>query len=873
MPRTRRNRFTQDSFDVSRPGGGADSFAAAQVDLGRPEGRSYARSTIALSKNRHERSWKWLDRIGEVHYAIHRGAKVAGYTKLYCHRVGPDGTIGKRLTSGIGVDIVDGIRSPYGGLRGLVERFVLMMKVPGDTYLIRTRDPSGEPNGYDFLSASELDISGLGMAIPGDKERVVRTDDKRQIRRITLPNAENGPLGHVIKPEDFLGRVWRPSGQYVDAPDSPMRALDTECELLYTLTLGIKAKILNRLTLAGLMVLDKSVAKASSAAPTAEENQFHQNAVLNQIINAMTFAVTQPDDPTSAMPILLQTTGETAPKDAVALITTDRELWQTDMELRKELIDRIIMGLDVQPQHVRGVGDSSHWCKDSLTEIMTAEGWKRYDELAVGESVLTLNHETGLSEWNEVEAVNVFDVEDEEMLSLETRTHSSLSTMNHRWPVLQRTTEGMKTGLYRRWRTSRELTPTSHLIVAAPSAAQPQEQKWSDALVELIGWTWTEGNMSYRHGRRAPRVTIHQSHAANPENVARIRRALTDLYGPPTQGPLPSSRRGPKNDTPRWREIQRGDMTLFRVNSVIASHLDAICPHRMVGLWFVRELTPAQLELFINVSVMADGHRRPTTGQTTIGQKDPRMLDAVELAAVLAGRRVARYTRETEGFTRHVQHTLSIGSGSTCDFQHGGMSCTRYTGVVWCPTTKNRTWLARRNGKVFYTGNSAWAVSDDERRVSIQPDVEVMCWALTRLILNAELKARQYTGADRLCVWYDLTDANVKTNLAEDARQLDDRGRISAEATRRLSGIEEADAIPDIEYIRWVGVKESNPYLATYGLPEAENIDWEKVAQFSGKKNGPEADSNADPSETSPGKGAPDKPTESDTPKRLRPAG
>ena len=29
----------------------------------------------------------------------------------------------------------------------------------------------------------------------------------------------------------------------------------------------------------------------------------------------------------------------------------------------------------------------------------------------------------------------------------------------------------------------------------------------------------------------------------------------------------------------------------------------------------------------------------------------------------------------------------------------------RYEGVVWCPSTKHRNWLARRNGTVYFTGN------------------------------------------------------------------------------------------------------------------------------------------------------------------------
>jgi hypothetical protein len=33
-------------------------------------------------------------------------------------------------------------------------------------------------------------------------------------------------------------------------------------------------------------------------------------------------------------------------------------------------------------------------------------------------------------------------------------------------------------------------------------------------------------------------------------------------------------------------------------------------------------------------------------------------------------------------------------------------------GVVWCPTTENKTWFARRKGKTYFTGNSGWGGED-----------------------------------------------------------------------------------------------------------------------------------------------------------------
>jgi hypothetical protein len=69
-------------------------------------------------------------------------------------------------------------------------------------------------------------------------------------------------------------------------------------------------------------------------------------------------------------------------------------------------------------------------------EVVTADGWKAHEQLSVEEQVLTLNHETGLSEWQPLLAVNIWDVVNEPMVGIRGRGHSSVTTLNHRWPTL-----------------------------------------------------------------------------------------------------------------------------------------------------------------------------------------------------------------------------------------------------------------------------------------------------------------------------------------------------------------------------------------------------------------------------------------------------
>lgn len=513
MPISRKTRNRADADEL---------VASARIDIRTPEDMQYLKAVRSISSSQGKKPWKWYKNIGEVHYAISRGARVAGYANLQARQLNADGTLGKVISGGVAGQTAARIQSPYGGRRALIERYITLMKVPGDAYLIRCR-VDDEVVGYDFISADEIDLASLDTITT---DTVIQSG--QPIKRITLPKTSgNEQMVVDIEPRDFLGRVWRPAMQFVDQSDSPMRASETNCELLDLLTRGLKAKMLNRLVSNGIVYIPSEINDIRTGTPKGNADKISDSKVIDRLLNAGLYMMQNFDDPAAALPAFV--TGPAQYADAIKHIVMDREIWKTDMELRAELIDRILMGLDVQPQDVKGMGDANHW--------------------------------------------------------------------------------------------------------------------------------------------------------------------------------------------------------------------------------------------------------------------------------------------------------------------------------------------------------SAWAVSDDERRVNIQPDMETLCWALTNMILHVEMEAAGVPPGRiaKTVLWYDLTKANVKTNLAEDARQAGDRIWISAAAGRRYTGFDESDAPSEVEYIRELGRQMKDPYLATFQMDIADKIDFEKVV--SAKKDGPDPASTADDPKVGPGSssGTPDD-SETDTPRRLRPA-
>ena len=376
---------------------------------------------------------------------------------------------------------------------------------------------------------------------------------------------------------------------------------------------------------------------------------------------------------------------------AIDLLPTETWMWSED----KTLAPYAAFNIAQESSYYYLVGGGSrspidsvsYGCADVETEILTLRGWLSYDEVTDEDICLTLNTDTGQSEWQPVRGVYIFPGQ-HEVIKMENLSHSSVTTRDHRWPVTfadNRSTPGWS------WRTTETLTPKTRICAAAPVLA-PDEPKWSDALVELVAWMWTEGHVRPHGG-----VVITQSQVANPENVMRIRAALTQVFGP--AGELRVRSR------PSWRESiyepERGIVN-FHLNKRAGQPLLLHAPNKVVSTAFLAELTRAQLELFIQVSIDADGSWRPKNNECAVlRQRDRARVDAFQVACTLAGK--AGTVRQQADGTWAMCVTKSPWRGPA---ERKYVQQTTIDTPVWCVSTANRTWFARRNGTVYATGNT-----------------------------------------------------------------------------------------------------------------------------------------------------------------------
>jgi hypothetical protein len=148
------------------------------------------------------------------------------------------------------------------------------------------------------------------------------------------------------------------------------------------------------------------------------------------------------------------------------------------------------------------------------------------------------------------------------------------------------------------------------------------------------------------------------------------------------------------------------------LNAEAGDILQDLAPGRVPSYEFLNSLTKEQLDLFIETSLLADGHTRLASYERNLGQKNPQSADAFQYACILAGHATSVRTGNRLAGYDYGMTLVRIRQQRKFKLAKGRHAQVTYEGTVWCPTTASGTWLARRRGKVYFTGNSGWGGED-----------------------------------------------------------------------------------------------------------------------------------------------------------------
>lgn len=366
-------------------------------------------------------------------------------------------------------------------------------------------------------------------------------------------------------------------------------------------------------------------------------------------------------------------------------------------------------------------------CLTNDTECLTQEGWKRKDALKMEDLIYSFDPAQDKAIWSPLLAINSYQYKGK-MHDIDGREVSAMVTPNHAWYVGSnnegsgkyakggklghkvRSDKGIKRRLKYIRKETTELSTSDYLPASFPLSGEVTLSEERIAYLEVLGWVFSEGNY-YKN-----QVEISQSEKVNAPKCELIRKSLNSLGV-------------------EFRESldKRHDVVRFRFTDSFAAKIMQEFPDKIPTQSFISSLSAQEADLVVKTMLLGDGHERTLRGEKehhtrVFASADARLIDLFQQLATIAGYQTAQ-PAPYPGAKRHKKpqygdmQRVSIKKSNKNKLRNllPNMKEVDFEGEVWCPTVSTGAWIARRNGKVFVTGNSALALLDEKAKKAMSP--------------------------------------------------------------------------------------------------------------------------------------------------------
>jgi len=341
------------------------------------------------------------------------------------------------------------------------------------------------------------------------------------------------------------------------------------------------------------------------------------------------------------------------------------------------------------------------WCVDENTEILTKNGWKKYNEIKIGEEVLTLNLSDPISkklEYNKLKKINIFDYEGY-MLRIKNTSLDMLLTPDHKM-IYFRSDSYYKSGVSPFFTKKAEKFTHGQIPVAGfyegTNYVYPE-------LARIAGWVLSDGSFSRGRGKKVCGAIITQS-----KHNDKLEKALRDAKISTTKKLL--HKKGEKyywgSGNKEYNEYTDDLYGYYIRAKHMKKILELITPRKRLTQKMMEAQHDARIALFEGLWG-GDGIKQTSTKESfkicTMNGYD--FEEQIIELALKSGRHA--YLNKKWGYVN-----VSIFNSRWVEPKY--IKKQHYKGKVWCPTTENGTWVARRNGIPFITGNC----DDDDELLS-----------------------------------------------------------------------------------------------------------------------------------------------------------
>lgn len=316
-------------------------------------------------------------------------------------------------------------------------------------------------------------------------------------------------------------------------------------------------------------------------------------------------------------------------------------------------------------------GKYMDYCVPTTYKALTRDGWKTCHELVVGDDILVCNPETLTTNWEPLQAVNIFPQNGSRpMLSLPCKGNKKiLCTPHHRWMV--RSKLGNVSML-----EAKDITEQYYSIPTTTPHEFPKDSVLTPEDAAILGWLVTDGTVS--KSTKSPKI---KSHGQIYQKDFGFALDIGTLLGKLSTSTMDNG------------------VEVFCVPQHIMDRILKVCPSKDSLPSVVTRLSEDATKAMWKAMMCADGNTKGVLAYRNFSQKPGPVLDAFAILSHMLGYRV---TIESNSHVCH-QVYLSISGG---DKSWRRVEKCSYNGEVWCPTVKSGVWIMNAEGQILPTGNS-----------------------------------------------------------------------------------------------------------------------------------------------------------------------
>jgi DNA polymerase I-like protein with 3'-5' exonuclease and polymerase domains len=312
-------------------------------------------------------------------------------------------------------------------------------------------------------------------------------------------------------------------------------------------------------------------------------------------------------------------------------------------------------------------------CVDAKTEALTQRGWVPGFKLRRDDVLLTKNAGTGRLEWQAMTDLKLYPNYMGRLYEFKSKAFSAVTTPEHRWLVYHNQRDRDEE------RISSELSLYGDDRIHRTGFYTSPKKKYSDNLIELIGWFLTDGWFNWGSSGLCPTAFLCQSQRANAHKVKMIDNLVERMC-------MPHSR-----------------------YYYVSLKLHELFPERVLTPEFLLTITRRQAKLLIKTMMLGDGmvdafgRRRFCTGKKESAELFQALCVMAGMASTLHKRDQTSSDYQPRCGIHWLVTLLRRDKAQLVKHQRRVFSGKR---KVWCPVVPNSFFVARREGKVFITGNS-----------------------------------------------------------------------------------------------------------------------------------------------------------------------